>query len=77
MLHDDQPLPQELLAKMEDKQQLDALLEQLTLDQKTVLTLHYQQDMTFEEIGTVMERPMNTVKSWHRRALAKLRELLI
>jgi len=38
--------------------------------------MHYRQDMTFEEIAIVMGKPMNTVKSWHRRALAKFKEML-
>ncbi len=45
-------------------------------DHQTVITLHYQEELTFDEIAKVMKRPMNTVKSWHRRALIQLRELL-
>ena len=45
-------------------------------DHQTVITLHYQEELTFDEIAKIMNRPMNTVKSWHRRALIQLRELL-
>jgi DNA-directed RNA polymerase specialized sigma24 family protein len=42
-----------------------------------VLILHYHEEMTFEEIAAAMEKPMNTVKSWHRRALARIRPHVI
>ncbi len=45
-------------------------------DHQTVITLHYQEELTFDEIAKVMKRPMNTVKSWHRRALINLRKSL-
>ena len=32
--------------------------------------------MTFEEISKVLNKSINTVKSQHRRALIKLRELM-
>ncbi|MEI8328095.1 MAG: RNA polymerase sigma factor [Candidatus Taylorbacteria bacterium] len=45
-------------------------------DHRAVITLHYQQELTFDKIAMIMKKPMNTVKSWHRRALIRLRELL-
>lgn len=69
-------LPSEALAKIEDTEALSHILKQLPLDYQTVILLHYQNDLTFEEIGKTMKKPLNTVKSWHRRALIKLRDLL-
>lgn len=69
-------LPLESLMKLEEKEILSETLKQLPIDYQTVLILHYQNDMTFEEIGKTMGKPLNTVKSWHRRALIKLREIL-
>jgi len=68
-------LPSEAAVKIEDAQHLEKLLEKLPQDYQTVLLLYYQEDMTFDEIGKVLKKPLNTVKSWHRRALLKLREL--
>jgi len=43
---------------------------------REVLLLHYQEEMTFEEIAKVLKRPVETVKSQHRRALILLRKRL-
>jgi RNA polymerase sigma-70 factor (ECF subfamily) len=55
---------------------LTRTLKLLHPDHQTVVALHYQEELTFDEIAKVMNRPMNTVKSWHRRALIRLRQLL-
>lgn len=75
-LADTAPLPEELLIKTENKLFLDNLLSQISPNYREVLLLHYEEDMTFDEMGKVLGKPLNTVKSQHRRALTKLRELL-
>lgn len=45
-------------------------------EHRAILVMHYREKMTFDEIALVVGKPMNTVKSWHRRALLKLREHL-
>lgn len=67
-------LPDEALQKMQDKEYLNALLEKIVPEYRTVLILHYQEEMTFEEIGKILNKPLNTVKSYHYRAIKKLRE---
>ena len=61
--------------KFEDKELLNDLLSKLSVQYQTVLTLYYQEDMTFKEIGEVIGKPLNTVKRQHRRALQQLRVL--
>ncbi|MDD5152869.1 MAG: RNA polymerase sigma factor [Candidatus Pacebacteria bacterium] len=73
---DENLLPVEVLQKLEDSRFLNKLLEQLPLHYKTVLVLYYQEDITFEEIGKILGKPLNTVKSHHRRAIMELRRLL-
>jgi len=73
-LSDTATLPDETLAHLEDTESLEKLLGTLPLDYQMVLLLHYQENLTFEEIGEVVDKPPNTVKSWHRRALIQLRE---
>lgn len=73
---DDNILPDEILQKLQDKELLIKLLEELPENYKLVLTLHYQEDMTFKEIGEVMGKPLNTVKSYHYRALILLKDIL-
>ena len=69
-------LPDVALQKIQDSEFLNELLEKLRSDYRAVLILHYQEEMTFEEIGQVLNRPLNTVKSQHRRALIELRKLI-
>ena len=71
---DEADLPDELVQKAQDKKLLDGGLETLAADEKEILLLHYSEDMTFDAIGKILKKPLNTIKSKHRRALAKLRE---
>jgi RNA polymerase sigma-70 factor (ECF subfamily) len=73
----DDLLPDLALEKLEDAQFLNDTLDKLRLDYKEVLILHYQEEMTFEEIGKVLGKSLNTVKSQHRRALIELRKILV
>ena len=75
-IKDEEILPLESLMKLEDTEYLNNTLKKLPTDYQSVLLFHYQNDLTFEEISKIMNRPLNTVKSWHRRALIKLREIL-
>jgi len=74
-LADTAPLPDELLARAEDAQYLEKLLEQLNPEYREVLTLRNTSNLTFEEIGKILQKPLHTVKSQHRRALIALRRL--
>ncbi len=73
---DEKLLPDEALQKLQDSELLNTTLEKLPLNYRTILVLHYQEDMTFDEIGKVLDKPLNTVKSQHYRAIALLRKLL-
>ncbi|MEI6581041.1 MAG: RNA polymerase sigma factor [bacterium] len=75
-IKDEELLPDEALQKLQDKDFLNNLLEKLSIEYKTILTLHYQEEMTFEEISKVLKKPLNTVKSNHFRAIIKLRKML-
>ncbi len=69
-------LPDVTLQKLQDSQFLNKTLEKLRLDYQEVLILHYQEEMTFEEIGKILDKPLNTVKSQHRRALLELKKII-
>jgi RNA polymerase sigma-70 factor, ECF subfamily len=75
-LEDPEPLTPELLDKAAMADTVNGALKELHPDHRAVLLLHYREEMTFDEIALVVNRPMNTVKSWHRRALFKLRDIL-
>jgi len=75
-LADKEPLPDESIIRAADEQILENLLQQLPLHYREVLLLYYHHDITFDEIGIILDKPLNTVKSQHRRGLAALRDLL-
>ncbi len=74
---DTEPLPSELFSRAQLSEQLDNAMSVLHPDHRAVLIMHYREDMTFEEIAETLKRPMNTVKSWHRRSLDKIRDSLV
>lgn len=76
-IEDEVILPDEVLQKLQDEKLLNSLLEKLPEQYQTVLILYYQEEMTFDEIGKVLGKPMNTVKSHHRRALLQLKKFYL
>ncbi|MFA6601540.1 MAG: RNA polymerase sigma factor [Candidatus Paceibacterota bacterium] len=75
-LRDLEPLPDSLFENKTNLEALTKALESLHPDQANILILHYRDELTFQEIAEVIGSPMNTVKSWHHRALIKLRRIL-
>lgn len=67
---------EEELAHLADQQAVADAVGKLPEPQREVLLLHYQQELTFEEIGMVLNASPNTVKSRHRRALHRLRQIV-
>lgn len=51
-------------------------MQQLKADERQVLTLALQEDLTHREIAEQLEMPLGTVKSHARRGLLRLRELM-
>ncbi len=75
-LADDAPTPEELFVLAEQKELVSNMLQKVSPAQREVLILHEGENMTFDEIGKILNKPLNTVKSQHRRALIELRKLL-
>jgi RNA polymerase sigma-70 factor (ECF subfamily) len=75
-LADNEPLADEIFARAEERKRVEKLLEELPPLYREVVILHHQHDFTFEEIGNILKKPLDTVKSQHRRALILLREML-
>jgi RNA polymerase sigma-70 factor (ECF subfamily) len=74
---DPEPLPHEIFERKETKEKVEKALEQISPDYKAVVLLHYLDGMTFEEIGKVVGKSVNTVKSQYRRALLALRKHVV
>lgn len=73
---DTEPLPDIQFDATLNSEKIHRHLLELPEQYRSVINLHYTEEMTFDEIGKVLGKPLNTVKSWHRRALIKLKELL-
>ena len=49
-------------------------MDELTLDQRQVIIMKLFGDLTFDEIAQITDTSLNTVASWYRRGLERLRE---
>jgi len=68
--------PEQIMIKEEDVQQLNRAIDALTEFQKTVLLLFYKDELSLDEISSVIEIPVNTVKSHLFRAKSSLKQLM-
>jgi RNA polymerase sigma-70 factor, ECF subfamily len=71
-----EPLPDELAILAENKKLLLEKILKLPPIYQTIIVMRYTEEFSFEEIGNILQKPMDTVKSQHRRALIELRKLL-
>lgn len=69
-------LPAEIFERTSIAQTLNTTIQRLSPKYRSVLTLRYNNQLTFREIAESLGKPLQTVKSWHRRALAALKKLL-
>ncbi len=69
-------LPDEVVILSENKSVIQKLVSSLPPLDQTIISLRYTEEMSFKEIAEVMGSRENTVKSWHRRAIIKLKSLL-
>jgi len=70
-------LPDKIFRRMEIGRILDIATSELSPKYRAVLFLRYNDHFTFKEISEILELPIHTVKSQHRRALIRLRELIL
>ena len=69
-------LPTELFDNNFAIKKLKNLMNQLSPNIRAVLSLRYNNELTFQEIANTLQEPLHTVKSRHRRALFTLKKLL-
>lgn len=73
-LIDDEPLPPEIFERQEIAEELKLALDDISPDYRMIILLHDKEDLTFEEIAEITNKPMNTVKSQYRRGILALRK---
>lgn len=72
----DEPLPDNMAMQIEDKALLETALSELSPLYREVVYLYYYEDMTLQEIANLLDKPIDTVKSQHRRGMKLLRDAL-
>lgn len=74
---DPAPQPDELMILKEERQLLQAALLSLDQQQRAILTLRVVNDMSYEEIGSILQLKEGTVKSRLARARENLRKKVL
>lgn len=73
---DDGPLPLDAVLRDERGRTLWAAVQSLPAKQRAAIVLRYYHDLSYEEIATVLDCPIGTVRSRLHTAHARLRETL-
>ena len=66
--------PHELMESSDISNRLQTEINQLSETFRTIITLYHLQEMSYKEIGRIMDLPEGTVKSYLFRARRQLRE---
>lgn len=66
--------PEVVFLKKEKSRQLERLITTLPEDERLTILLRYVNEMSYEEIGEVMDMPLSTVRNKLHRAKKKMRE---
>ncbi len=64
----------EIFEKREMAIMLNLAMEKLSSKYRQILSLRYKENFAFQEIADFLGKPLNTVKSRHRRAIIKLKK---
>jgi RNA polymerase sigma-70 factor, ECF subfamily len=67
----------EIIGKKELEKELGKKLEKLPDEYRLLLLLRYKDGFTLSEIGEILGRPYNTIKSQHQRALISLKKEIL
>jgi RNA polymerase sigma factor (sigma-70 family) len=75
-LTDTEPLPEELFDRALAAGEVQTALQTLKPRDRMLLSLRYDEELSFEDIAKIMKISANTIRSLHRRALMSLRAVL-
>jgi RNA polymerase sigma-70 factor (ECF subfamily) len=68
--------PAVLAERAQVQQAVDGALQQLSPHDRAILTLHYQEGRSYEEIAVILDLPMGTVKTHLYRARERLKLMM-
>lgn len=74
---EDKILPDEILARKNLAKEIEQKLKELPENYRIILLMHYKDDLALQEISEILEIPYNTVKSQHKRALLRLKNVFL
>lgn len=66
----------EKMDKRERAKTLHGAVRELPVKYQTVISLYYWEELSYEEIATVMNVPLGTIRTWLKRAKEQLKEVL-
>jgi len=70
------PDPEEALQRDQMQEAVDDALVRLNPRDRAILTLHYQEGRSYEEIAAILDAPMGTVKTHLYRARERLKSMI-
>jgi RNA polymerase sigma-70 factor (ECF subfamily) len=73
---DDAPTPEEASVRMGEAARLRHCLDQLAPDRAATVKAVYLEGYSYQEMADQLQQPINTVRTWLRRSLIRLRECL-
>lgn len=76
-ISEDEILSDEILNRKNIAQEMEKKLNEIPEKYRIILTMHYKEDFSLQEIAQILGEPYNTIKSRHIRGLKKLKELII
>lgn len=76
-VEDSKPGPDELIAQKETREEINKAIESLNEEHKAVIVLRDIQGLSYEEISSVLQCSLGTVKSRINRARSSLKNILI
>ncbi|WP_163579891.1 FliA/WhiG family RNA polymerase sigma factor [Gracilibacillus saliphilus] len=72
---DREPLPEDNMVRKENYQELSKCIQQLNENEQMVLSLFYDKELTFTEIGKVLGLTTSRISQIHKQAIVKVRHL--
>ena len=74
---DPYPLPEEIAEQADMQKRLQQAIQALPCKFRRIVILRYREELTFVEIGQILNIPQNTAKTYFQRARPLLRNALI
>ncbi len=71
-----EPTPEEFSVKKEQMEELVSMIGQLNDKEQLVIQLFYKEELTFTEIGQIVELSTSRISQIHSKSIAKLKTLL-